>query len=385
MGIACVYQPLKEGYRAWAAGLGVPMLDAAYEFIDWCLSGWAGAFLNRQGYYTAVLDTAKQQMSPDEWDFWMEGKPAKGEILSPTGEKIESAGAVRDGGSLGPHGAGQRVEHGHGRGPLYGPQMERVHRRVIPHPPSLARWSPLSRIAGERAERSEAGEGTAVAAIRQSSFIAYLQALPLAVVFLLFFVVPIALVVVVSFFGYETYQILIPAFTLDNYREVFSEAVTYSTYLITVKFCAIVWAITSVLGFFIAYFLAFQLRSRTSQTVLLLLCSMPFWTSIVIRMIAWIPLLGRNGLVNRSLLGIGVIDGPQEWLLYSEFAVILGYVHLYTLMMIVPIFSSMMRIDRSLIEAATDAGASTLQVLWTIILPLSKTGIAIGSIFVIAR
>src|SRR5258707_13808774 len=101
-------------------------------------------------------------------------------------------------------------------------------------------------------------------------------------------------------------------------------------------------------------------------------------------MIAWIPLLGRNGLVNRMLLGIGAADGPQEWLLYSEFAVVLGYVHLYTLMMIVPIFNSMMRIDRSLIEAATDAGASTLQVLWAIILPLSKTGIAIGSIFVIA-
>ena len=216
--------------------------------------------------------------------------------------------------------------------------------------------------AGEGAERSEAGEGTAVASIRQSSFVAYLQALPLAAVFLLFFAVPIALVVVVSFFGYETYQILIPDFTLDNYREVFSEAVTYRTYLITMKFCAIVWAITAVLGFFIAYFLAFQVRSRTSQMVLLLVCSIPFWTSIVIRMIAWIPLLGRNGLVNRSLLGIGVVDGPQEWLLYSEFAVILGYVHLYTLTMIVPIFNSMVRIDRSLIEAAIDAGASTWQV-----------------------
>ena len=67
-------------------------------------------------------------------------------------------------------------------------------------------------------------------------------------VFLLFFVVPMALVVVVSFFGYETYQILIPAFTLDNFREVFSESVTYRTYLITAKFCIIVWAITTVLG-----------------------------------------------------------------------------------------------------------------------------------------
>ena len=219
---------------------------------------------------------------------------------------------------------------------------------------------------------------------RRLPVVAYLQALPLAGVFLVFFVVPIALVVVVSFFGYETYRILIPDLTFENYREVFSESVTYRTYLITLKFCAIVWAITALLGFFIAYFLAFQLPSRTWQMVCLLLCSIPFWTSIVIRMIAWIPLLGRNGLVNRLLLGIGAVDRPQEWLLYSEFAVVLGYVHLYTLTMIVPIFNSMMRIDRGLVEAATDAGASTLQVLWTVILPLSKSGVAIGSIFVIA-
>jgi putative spermidine/putrescine transport system substrate-binding protein len=105
-GIACTYQPLKEGYRAWAAGLGMPshvegkMLDVCYEFINWYLSGWVGAFLNRQGYYTAVLDTAKKYMSADEWDYWMEGKPAKSDIVSPTGEKIENAGAVRDGGSF---------------------------------------------------------------------------------------------------------------------------------------------------------------------------------------------------------------------------------------------------------------------------------------------
>jgi putative spermidine/putrescine transport system substrate-binding protein len=105
-GVPCIYQPLKEGYRAWAAGLGVPThvegkkADAVYEFINWYLSGWVGAFLNRQGYYTAVLETAKPYMSEDEWGFWMEGKPAAGDILSPTGEKIEPAGTVRDGGSF---------------------------------------------------------------------------------------------------------------------------------------------------------------------------------------------------------------------------------------------------------------------------------------------
>ena len=219
---------------------------------------------------------------------------------------------------------------------------------------------------------------------RIAKAVPYLQALPLSAVFVAFFAVPIVLVVVVSFFDYETYQLLIPAFTLDNYREVFSEPVTYQTYLLTIEFCAVTWAITATLGFLIAYFLAFQIRSRAAQMVLLLLCSIPFWTSIVIRMIAWIPLLGRNGLVNRLLLELGLTQTPQEWLLYSGFAVVLGYVHLYTLTMIVPIFNSMVRIDRSLIEAAVDAGAGTWQVMRTVILPLSKTGIAIGSIFVIA-
>jgi putative spermidine/putrescine transport system permease protein len=219
---------------------------------------------------------------------------------------------------------------------------------------------------------------------RLSKLTPYLEALPLSAVFLAFFAVPIVLVVVVSFFDYETYQLLIPAFTLENYREVFSEPVTYQTYLITIEFCALTWAITAMLGFLIAYFLAFQVRSKTTQMVLLLACSIPFWTSIVIRMIAWIPLLGRNGLVNRLLIEIGLVNAPQEWLLYSGFAVVLGYVHLYTLTMIVPIFNSMVRIDRSLIEAAVDAGAGTWQVITTVILPLSKTGIAIGSIFVIA-
>jgi putative spermidine/putrescine transport system permease protein len=233
-------------------------------------------------------------------------------------------------------------------------------------------------------ERRKPGAAARNVVQRLAALAPYLEAMPLAAVFLVFFAVPIALVVVVSFFGYETYQLLVPAFTFENYREVFSEAVTYRTYVITLKFCAIVWAITLVLGFFIAYFLAFQVKSRAWQMALLLLCSIPFWTSIVIRMIAWIPLLGRNGLVNRALVDSHIADAPQEWLLYSEFAVIAGYVHLYTLTMIVPIFNSMARIDHRLIEAATDAGANTWQVISNIVLPLSKPGLAIGSIFVIA-
>ena len=104
-GIACTFQPLKEGYRAWAAGFGIPAtlsgkkLDAAYEFINWFLDGWAGAYLNRQGYYSAVLDTAKAKMEAYEWAYWMEGKPASQDIKSPKGDVLAKAGSVRDGGS----------------------------------------------------------------------------------------------------------------------------------------------------------------------------------------------------------------------------------------------------------------------------------------------
>ncbi|MEM9392679.1 MAG: extracellular solute-binding protein [Pseudomonadota bacterium] len=105
-GIPCVYQPLEEGYRSWGGGIGLSAslsgmeLDAAYEYINWYLSGWVGGFLMRQGYYSAVPETSKNFMSEDEWGFWFEGKPASGDITNPFGQVMEKAGAVRDGGSF---------------------------------------------------------------------------------------------------------------------------------------------------------------------------------------------------------------------------------------------------------------------------------------------
>ncbi len=218
----------------------------------------------------------------------------------------------------------------------------------------------------------------------------WLQALPFTAVFALFFIVPLCLVVVVSFWDYNEFQIL-PAFTFRSYSETFEGCLDrlpqvctiVKTYLSTAKFCFIVWALTLVVGFIIAYFLAFHVRTLTMQMSLFLVCTIPFWTSNVIRMIAWIPLLGRNGLVNRTLLSLGLTRQPVEWLLFSDFSVVLAFVHLFTFFMVVPIFNSMMRIDRSLIEAAYDAGATGWQSLWNIIIPLSKPGITIGSIFVV--
>ena len=145
---------------------------------------------------------------------------------------------------------------------------------------------------------------------------AWWQATPYTLVFVLFFLIPLGLVLMVSFWDFNEYE-LIPAFTVRNYLAIFEGCsaftehgdfcVTLSTYLSTLKFSFLVWLITLVLGFAVAYFLAFHVRSSGMQTALFVLCTVPFWTSNVIRMISWVPLLGRNGLVNQTLQGLSLI------------------------------------------------------------------------------
>ena len=253
------------------------------------------------------------------------------------------------------------------------------------------RASLAARAAGDGSE-ADAGlqQAGRKRALQGLALPAWAQATPLTLVFAVFFLIPLALVVMVSFWDYNDYEI-IPSFTFRSYTETFEGCLAQlpdlctilKTYVSTAKFCALVWAITLVIGFTISYFLAFHVRSFTVQMVLALLCTIPFWTSNVIRMVSWIPLLGRNGLVNDALLRMHIVDKPVEWLLYSPFSVSLAFTHLFTFFMVVPIFNSMMRIDRRLVEAAYDSGASSWQTLWNLIVPLSKPGIVIGSIFVV--
>jgi putative spermidine/putrescine transport system permease protein len=218
----------------------------------------------------------------------------------------------------------------------------------------------------------------------------YWQSAPMVAVFAVFFVLPLLATLIVSFWNYTEYSIE-PDFKFQNYVDVFDKCLsglptlctTFKTYVSTLKFCLIVWLSTLLIGFTVSYYIAFEIRKPTTRLILALVCTIPFWTSNVIRMISWIPLLGRNGLVNQMLMGLGIVREPQDWLLYSDFSVILAFVHLNTVFMIVPIVNSMSRIDRALIEAAYDNGATGWQTLWNVIIPLSKTGIAIGSIFVI--
>jgi putative spermidine/putrescine transport system permease protein len=212
--------------------------------------------------------------------------------------------------------------------------------------------------------------------------VSYIEATPLVLILGFFLLLPILMIVVVSFWDYD-FAHMYPDFVTFNYTETLGSWVTWQTYLNTLKYAFLVWAITLFLGFWVAYFLAFHIRTTTMQMVLFLICTVPFLTSNIIRMISWIPVLGRNGLINSALVNLGIVPAPIEWLLYSDFAVVLAMVHLYTLFMVTPIFNTLMRIDKSLVEAARDAGASSWQVLWNVIIPLAKPGMAIGTIFVV--
>ena len=210
----------------------------------------------------------------------------------------------------------------------------------------------------------------------------YLQAAPLTLVLGAFLLLPMVVLVVVSFFDYDSVRI-IPGFVLTNYADVLGSSVTWHTYFHTIRFTVIVWAVSLVIGFWISFYLAFVVRRRSAQLVLFLICTIPFLTSNIIRMISWVPFLGRAGLLNTTLLKLGLVRSPLDFLLFSDFAVVLAFVHLYTLFMVTPIFNTMMRIDRSLIEAAIDGGARFWQIVFHVIVPLCKPGIAIGSIFVV--
>src|SRR5215467_9848770 len=183
------------------------------------------------------------------------------------------------------------LEHAHGRSAVHEREVE-----PVPH-----RLTSSSSVGSALAARTKIRAILAMKLAIPAKAVPYLEVAPLAIVLLFFFVVPMAMVLVASFFDYNMTGI-IPTFTLTNYIDLLTSRTTLELYLETLKFALIVWAITLVLGFTIAYFLAFHVRNPLIAIGLLLLCTVPFWTSDIIRMISWIPLLGKYGVFNRALI-----------------------------------------------------------------------------------
>ncbi len=211
----------------------------------------------------------------------------------------------------------------------------------------------------------------------------------------LFLVIPLASIIVFSFWR-STPHGMFPDFSLKFYIEFFFTegffdpesdrfllpSVFIRTLGSTIYYTLVVMVLCLIVGYPIAYFLSMQVQAFKWQLALFLLCMVPFWTSYLIRAVAWLPMLGRRGLINQALTGMGIVDRPVSFLFYSEFGYTMALVQIYVVLCIGPIFFSLAKIDNAIIEAARDMGATPFQIFREIIGPLSLPGIAIGLIFI---
>lgn len=197
----------------------------------------------------------------------------------------------------------------------------------------------------------------------------------------LFLVVPLGMMVYVSFWTQTTFAIS-NDLTLKSWQTFFASETYFGALIRTIRIWLTVLFLTILIGYPAALFIGQMVRNKTTQTILLVACVIPFWTSFLIRVLAWRPMLGKEGAINILLQKFGLIDSPIEVLLFTELAVIIGMVQIYVVFMVGPIAFMLARIDQSLIEAARDLGASGWTIFRKIILPLSLPGVIVGAIFV---
>lgn len=191
----------------------------------------------------------------------------------------------------------------------------------------------------------------------------------------IFTLVPLGFMLVMSFWQSSVFG-LQKDWTWRNYERLIESPLYLGLLFKTFRIAIVTTFLTLVLAYPLAYFLSRQHGLR--RLFLIVLLFLPFWIGYVVRTFAWLPILGRNGLINRALGSIGVIDAPIDWLLYNEGAVYVGLVYVYLLFMVLPIFLSLDRIDKHLVEAAADLGAPTAAIFRHVILPLSWPGVASG-------
>ena len=193
-------------------------------------------------------------------------------------------------------------------------------------------------------------------------------------------VVPLGLLITASFWTSSPGGEIDPAFTLANYEKL-AERPGYARIILrSIGIAACVTLITIVLAYPIAYFIAFDVRRR--KLIWLILITLPFWTSYLLRVFAWKVILGWNGVINSGLTSIGVINEPLSFLLYNPFAVIVTLSHAWATFAIIPIYLSLEKIDRSLIEAAADLGDGPMRRFFRVTLPLSMPGVIAATVII---
>jgi spermidine/putrescine transport system permease protein len=218
--------------------------------------------------------------------------------------------------------------------------------------------------------------------LRSEAVRGYLLLSPTLLVMVALLGIPLVMLVVLSFWTQDGI-VFDRAFTLENYRQFFAydESPLYINLLIrSVGMSAIATTVILLLSYPMAYFLAFRVRQH--KLIWIILITVPFWISYLLRIFAWKVILGFDGVINSSLMGLGIISKPLEFLLYNPVAVTITLSHAWAAYAILPIYVSLEKIDRSLLEAATDLGDSPVKRFLRITLPLSMPGTLASTLLV---
>ncbi|MDP3959158.1 MAG: ABC transporter permease [Pseudorhodobacter sp.] len=203
---------------------------------------------------------------------------------------------------------------------------------------------------------------------------------PTAIYAILMLAAPLATIILYSVFK-DGYLTILREFTLDNYIEAWTNVQIRSVMIRSLGVSLSVTAVTVLLAFPVAYFVSFHVPPAR-KSMWLFLITIPFWTSYLIRVFLWKVILGYNGVVNSGLLGLGIIDEPLTFILYNVNAVVITLAHAYAPFAILPIFVSLEKIDRSLLEAGLDLGESKFRTFLRVTLPLTMPGV-VASVLIV--
>ena len=202
---------------------------------------------------------------------------------------------------------------------------------------------------------------------------------PIALLELLFFIGPVAIMFIIATMQMED-LVLIPNYTLQNFTSVFTDFVNRTAFVNTTTIAILTTITAGVVAYPIAYYIARFGGAYKNQLAMLVM--IPFWTNFIVRIYGWKIILGSKGVVNSGLIAIGVLQEPVSWIINTKFSIWLGLTYLWLPFMILPLYSSLEKIDSTIIEAAYDLGASRFAVFRRIILPLSIPGLVGGTMFV---
>ena len=202
---------------------------------------------------------------------------------------------------------------------------------------------------------------------------------PTMVLMIIALAAPLLMLITMSFWT-QDYLDFNKGFYLDNYESFFEKKKYWFLLLKSMRISTTVTLATVLLAYPMAYFIAF--RVQKNKLVWLILITVPFWTSYLLRVFAWKVVLGYNGVINSGLMTLGFIDAPLEFLLYNETSVIITLAHAWAAFAILPIYVSLEKIDRSLLEAAQDLGEGPFMTFLRVTLPLSIPGVVAASLLV---